>query len=208
MSDRPLLYHMPQTRAGTVLFMDEELGGVLDVKLMNLRAGEGRKADFLSINPMGKVPTLTHGGVTVTEAGAICAYLADRFPAAGLAPAPDSPARGTYYRWMFFAPSCIEPAMMDKFAGRVLENPGSAGHGDFQRVSQSIEAALAGGPWLLGDHFSAADVAFGSTLNFGVMFGAFEKKGAIGDYLDRLTARPAYERAQARNATYLKEMGL
>ncbi len=208
MSDRPLLYHMPQTRGGTTLWMSEELGDVCTVKLLNLKNGEGRTQQFLKINPMGKVPTLVHKGVTVTEAAAICAYLADAFPEKGMAPAPSDPRRGAYYRWMFFAPSCIEPMMLDKFGKVTRENPGAIGHGDYERVTAAIAQAIATGPYLLGEQFSAADVVFGSTLNFATMFGAIPNEGAVKTYVDRVKARPAFQSMMKKNAEMGKAMGL
>ena len=208
MSDRPVLYHMPQTRGGTTLWMSEELGDVCIIKLVNLRNGEGRTKEFLKLNPMGKLPTLTHKGVTVTEAAAICAYLADQFPAKGLAPAVGDPQRGAYYRWMFFAPSCIEPMMLDKLGQVKRENATAAGHGDYDRVMASIAQALSSGPYLLGDKFSAADVVMGSTLNFATMFGAIPLEGAIKSYVERLKARPAFQSMMAKNADMAKAMGL
>lgn len=208
MSDRPVLYHMPQTRGGTTLWMSEELGDVCTVKLVNLKKGEGRTQEFLNLNPMGKVPTLTHKGVIVTETAAICAYLADQFPEKGLAPAPDDPRRGVYYRWMFFAPSCIEPMMLDRLGKVARENAGAVGHGDYERVMASISQALANGPYLLGEKFSAADVVMGSTLNFATMFGAIPLEGAIKPYLERIKARPAFQSMMAKNADMAKAMGL
>jgi glutathione S-transferase len=208
MADKPILYHMPQTRGGTTLWMNEELGGVCELKLINLKKGEGRSADYLKINPMGKLPALQHKGVTVTEAAAICAYLADAFPAAGLAPAAGDPSRGAYYRWMFFAPSCIEPMMLDRLGKVARENSAAAGHGDYERVMASIAQALASGPWILGESFSAADVVMGSTLNFATMFGAIPKEGRIKDYVDRITARPAHQAMMKKNAEQAKAMGL
>lgn len=208
MSEKPLLYHMPRTRSGTALFMDEELGGVCDVKLVNFRKGEGRQPEFLKINPMGKVPALRHAGVTVTEAAAICAYLADLYPDRGLAPAPNHPTRGAYYRWLFFSPSCIEPMMLDRLSKVTRENPAAAGHGDYERVMASIDQALSAGPWILGDRFSTADVVMGSTLFFATMFGAIPKEGRIKDYVDRIAARPAHKAMTAKNAEQAKAMGL
>jgi glutathione S-transferase len=208
MSDRPLLYHMPQTRSGTTLWMSEELGDVCTVKLVNLKNGEGRTKEFLKLNPMGKVPTLTHKGVAVTEAGAICAFLADLYPEKRLAPAPGDPKRGAYYRWMFFAPSCIEPMMLDKLGKVTRENAAAAGHGDYDRVMASIGEALSNGPYLLGEKFSAADVVMGSTLNFATMFGAIPNEGAVKSYVDRLRARPAFQSTMAKNAEMAKAMGL
>lgn len=208
MSDRPLLYHMPQTRGGTTLWMNEELGDVCTVKLINLRNGEGRTKEFLKINPMGKLPSLTHKGATVTEAAAICAYLADLHPEKGLAPAPGDPQRGVFYRWMFFAPSCIEPMMLDKLGKVTRENAVAAGHGDYERVMASITQALSSGPYLLGDKFSAADVVMGSTLNFATMFGAIPLEGAVKNYVERIKARPAFKSMTAKNADLAKAMGL
>jgi glutathione S-transferase len=206
--DKPVLYHMPQTRGGTALWMNEELGDVCDIMLVNMKKGAQKSPDFLALNPMGKIPALTHDGVVVTEAAAICAYLADAFPKAGLAPAANDPKRGAYFRWMFFAPSCIEPAMMDIFMKRKNENPGAIGYGNAGQVIEAAKTALANGPYILGDTFSAADVVFGSTLNFAMMFGAFEKADPFKSYVERLMARPAALRCNEKNAHYMKEMGL
>ncbi len=206
--EKPVLYHMPQTRGGTTLWMNEELGDVCDIKLVNLRQGEGRAPAFLKVNPMGKLPALTHEGATVTEAAAICAYLADRFPSKGLAPSVGDPRRGVYYRWMFFAPSCIEPMMLDRLGKVSRDNSASAGHGDYERVMASIEQALGARPWILGDAFSAADVVMGSTLFFATMFGAIPKEGRIKEYVARLAARPAHQSMMRRNAEQAKALGL
>ena len=208
MSERPLLFHMPQTRGGATLWMNEELGDVCDIKLINLRKGEGRTPEFLKINPMGKLPALQHKGATVTEAAAICAYLADAFAEKSLAPALTDAKRGAYYRWMFFAPSCIEPMMLDRLGKVARENTAAAGHGDYERVMASIDQALSSGPWLLGEKFSAADVVMGSTLNFATMFGAIPKEGRIKDYVERATARPAHQAMMRKNAEQAKAMGL
>ncbi|MEO1136361.1 MAG: glutathione S-transferase family protein [Pseudomonadota bacterium] len=205
---KPVLYYMPQTRGGTTFWMNEELGDVCDIKLLNLKAGDHKKPDYLAINPMGKVPSLTHDGVVVTEAAAICAYLADAFPEAGLAPATTDPKRGAYYRWMFFAPSCIEPAMMDIFNKRTNENPASIGYGNADQVIATVKTALTNGPYLLGDQFTAADVVFGSTLNYAMMFGAFEKEEPLTSYVERLMARPAAQRCNEKNAAHMKTLGL
>lgn len=208
MTDKPVLYHMPQTRGGTTIWMNEELGGVCEIKLINLRKGEGRTPEFLKINPMGKLPALQHRGATVTEAAAICAYLADAFPEKNLAPPVSDPRRGIYYRWMFFAPSCIEPMMLDRLGKVARENTTAAGHGDYERVMASIDQALSAGSFLLGDKFSAADVVMGSTLNFATMFGAIPKEGRIKDYVERVTARPAFTAMMKKSAEQAKTMGL
>lgn len=203
----PVLYHCPQTRGGTTHWMNEELGAPCDVKLIDVRNGEQKSPDYLKINPMGKIPALTHNGTSVTECAAICAYLADLYPEKGLAPALNDPKRGAYYRWMFFAPSCIEPAMLDAFSGQKRENPASAGHGLVEDVIKSVDSALETGPYLLGDDFSAADVVFGGTLNFAMMFGAFEKKPAYVEYTERLMSRPAVAAGNAKNVGWMKDMG-
>lgn len=206
MTERPTLFHCPQTRGGTTLWMNEELGAPCDIEIIDIKEGAHKSADYLAINPMGKIPALKHGTETVTEVAAICAYLADAFPEKGLAPALNDPKRGTYFRWMFFAPSCIEPAMLDKFTDTTRENPGSVGHGLVEDVLGAIDTALENGPYLLGDEFSAADIVFGGTLNFALMFGAFEKKPAYVEYTERLMARPAVQRGNQKNIEWMKEL--
>lgn len=207
MSDAPILYHCPQTRGGTTLWMNEELGAPCDVKLVDIRKNEQKSDSYSKINPMGKLPALTHNDVVVTEAAAICAYLADAFADAGLAPSPTDPKLGAYYRWMFFTPSCIEPAMLDKFSNTEHPNPGSIGHGRVDDVLTTIDRALENGPYLLGDTFTTADLVFGSTLNFALMFGAFDKKPAYVEYIDRLMSRPAAQRANEKSAAFMSELG-
>ena len=207
MTDAPTLYHCPQTRGGTTHWMNEELGSPCRVEIVNIKEGDQKKPTYLSINPMGKIPALVHGDTIVTEGAAICAYLADAFPEKGLAPAHDDPRRGAYYRWLFFAPSCIEPAMLDTFSGAARENTGSAGHGAVEDVLKTIDHALENGPYLLGDAFSAADIVFGATLNFAMMFGAFEKKPLYTEYVSRLTSRPAFEASAKKDQAYLETLG-
>ena len=207
MTDAPILFHCPQTRGGTTFWMHMELGEPCEIRLLDVKKGEQKSPEHLAINPMGKIPALIHQGEVVTETAAICAYLADHYADKGLAPAKDDPKRGAYFRWMFFAPSCIEPAMLDKFTGVTRENPGSVGHGLVDDVLTAIDTALERGPYLLGDQFTAADVVFGSTLNFATMFGAFEETPKYKTYLDTLKARPAFQKAMAANGAFMKELG-
>ncbi|MGF1545354.1 MAG: glutathione S-transferase family protein [Parvularculaceae bacterium] len=204
---KPILYHAPQTRGGTTRWMNEELGDVCDVRILDLHSGDQKAADYVALNPMGKVPTLVvppdRGDVVVTESAAICAYLADAFPGAGLAPPTADPKRGVYYRWLFFSPSCVEPMMMDKLAGGARGNPGSAGHGSAEDVLAALRAAVTPGPYVLGDAFTAADVVLGSTLRFATMFGAIEKEPAFADYIARITSRDAFKRAEAKDKAYI-----
>jgi len=207
---KPVLYHMPQTRGQTTLWMNEELGDVCEIRLINLKSDDQKTDDFLSINPLGKIPTLVDEGHIVTEAAAICAHLADRFSSVGLAPSLDDARRGPYFRFMFMIPSCLEPSMLDKFTGTIRENPLSVGHGTFEDVTNVFRDAItfSQGPYLLGTDFSAADIVVGSGLYFATLFGALERSGAIADYLDRVTARPAYKCAEEKNAQYLKDLGI
>lgn len=204
---KPVLYYCPRTRADTTMWMNVELGEVCDIEVVNLKAGSHKAPDFVAINPMGKMPALAHDGVIVTEAAAICAYLADVFADKGFAPSIGDRQRGAYYRWLFFAPSVVEPMMLDKLGQIKRENPTAAGHGTEADVLATLNAALSKAPYLLGDKATAADIVMGSTLNFATMFGAIEKKGAIAEYVDRVTARPAYARMQEISAKYAAELG-
>lgn len=207
MSENPVLYHCPQTRSGTTFWMNEELGDVCNVKIVDFKKGAQKDPEFLKINPMGKLPTLVHNGVVTTEAAAICAYLADAFSEKGLAPTQNDPKRGAYFRWMFFAPSCIEPAMIDIFNKRKNEYPASIGYGNADMVIAAAKTALDNGDYILGDQFSAADVVFGSTLNFAMMFGAFEREEPFASYTERLMTRSAVKRCDEKNAAIMKDLG-
>ena len=204
---KPVLYYCPRTRAETTLWMSEELGGVCDLKIVNLRAGEHKKPEFLAVNRMGKLPALVHDGVAMSESAAICAYLADAFADKGFAPALNDPKRGAYFHWILYAPSVIEPMMLDKLGGVKRDNPISVGYGTEADVLATIDEALSASPYLLGDKVSAADIVMGSLLNFATMFGAIEKKGVIADYIERMTGRPAFAKAQAISAKYAADLG-
>ncbi|MCB9552242.1 MAG: glutathione S-transferase family protein [Myxococcales bacterium] len=194
------LYTNPQSRGQIAHWMLEETGVPYEVELLDLSRGEHKTPDYLRINPMGKVPAIVHRGVVVTECAAICAYLADAFPEAGLAPAIDDPARGTYYRWLFFAAGPVEMAVTDKSLGRTAERPGMLGYGTYKDTLDTLEAALARGPWLLGDRFSAADVYVGAHIGWGLYFGGIEKRDVFVAYHERLNARPAAKRSAEANA--------
>ncbi len=141
------LYHASPSRSSIVLWMLEELGQPYDIKLITLCAGENMKPDYLAINPMGKVPALKHGDTVITEAAAICTYLADEFPDAKLNIPIGTPRRGIYLKWLFFGPSCIEPAVIDRAAPRKEEaRRGMLGYGDFDSVMNVVAQAVAKGP--------------------------------------------------------------
>ncbi|MBX5461853.1 MAG: glutathione S-transferase, partial [Steroidobacteraceae bacterium] len=166
MTDAPITFwHNPMSRGRIVHWMLEETGAPYEVRLLNLEKNEQKSPAYLAINPMGKVPAIVHRGVVVTESAAICTYLADAFPKAGLAPAPEDPARGTYLRWMFFAAGCMEPALIDKMFGRPpVERKGAVGWGSYEDVLNALETAIKPGPYVLGERFSAADVYVGSVM--------------------------------------------
>jgi len=191
------LFWAPQSRALRALWMLEEIGAPYERVLIDIRAGQQETAEYLRINPMGKVPALRDGEATVAESGAVLAYLADRFPAAGLAPPLGDPRRGRYLQWLFFVSGSLEPALGEKL-GKAPANKMQNGWGSYERVMQVIEEALAPGLWLLGTDFSAADVLLGIDLNYLCrILQAIPETPVIGAYIDRCVARPAFQRALA-----------
>jgi glutathione S-transferase len=191
------LYWSPRTRSFSALWLMEETGQPYERVLIDLSRGAQRTPEYLAINPMGKVPALQDGEATLAEAAAICAYVAERCPEAGLAPPPGDPLRAKYYYWLFFGPGCIEPAMV-QVATKVEMNSTSAGWGSAQRVFDVLDAALAKGPWILGDRFSAADIVIRSGLNFAVrLFRMVPARPSFERYLEACAARPAFQRAAA-----------
>jgi glutathione S-transferase len=174
----------------------EETGQPYERVLTDISTGAQKQADYLAINPMGKVPALRDGEATLAEAAAICAYVAERYPEAKLAPPLGDPSRAKYLYWLFFMPACIEPSIV-QIATKLEMNSVAAGWGDAQRVFDVLDAALAKGPWILGEDFSAADVAIGSSLNYAVrMFKMVPTRPSFDAYIDRCVARPAFQRAQ------------
>jgi len=195
-----LVFHTnPMSRGRLVRWMLEELG-VGYRTVVQEYGGSMKSPEYLAINPMGKVPALQHRGVVVTEAAAICAYLADAFPQAGLAPAADDPLRGTYYRWMFFAAGPVEAAVTARALGLLApaEKAGMVGYGSYEHTVDALEqAALSASPWLLGERFSAADVYVGGQVDFGLGFRSIPERPAFSAWAERLRDREAYRRAKA-----------
>ena len=185
-------YCNPQSRATTTQWMFAELDVPHEDIVVDFAAGETATPEFRAINPMGKLPTLLDGDTVVTEAAAICAYLADKFPDRGLPPDPGSPERGAYYRYLFVPGQTLEPL----FSLHALEfehpAPASVGWGDLPRVLDTIEAMTPADGWALGERFSAADVVFGGTLDFAAVFGWVEPTPKVAAYLERIRTRPAY----------------
>ena len=202
-----IFFHYPLSRARIVHWMLEELGAPYTIKFINLEQGEHKRPEFLAVNPMGKLPAIKHGDTVITEAGAICAYLADAFPAANLAPSAGSPERGTYYRWMFFGSGCVEPAMTDRLFNRPqVERPSALGYGSYDDTLNAMEKALSPGPFILGERFSAADVYVGSQIMWGMRMKALEPRPAFQKYVGMLMERPAFKRVVAQNDQYMKQL--
>ena len=201
------LYHAAPSRSSVALWMLEEIGEPFEVKLLNLNNGENRQPSFLAINPMGKVPSIRHGDTVVTEAAAICAYLADAFPHAGLAPPPTSRERGPYYRWLFFAAGPVEAAVMDKALGFEIppEREGMVGYGNIERALAAAEGQLYRSEYIAGDRFTASDVYVGSMIGWGMMFRGVDKRPAFERYWALVSARPAAARAKAIDDALVEE---
>jgi glutathione S-transferase len=205
--DEIVFHHNPMSRGRIAHFMLEEVGAPYRIEIVRFDTKEHKAPAFLAINPMGKIPAIEHRGNVITEAAAICAYLADAFPKAGLAPEPGDPLRGPYYRWLFFGAGCIEPAVIDKMLERpVPERTSAMGYGTYGDTLGALEKALAPGPYLLGDRFSAADVYVGSQIGWGLMTKALEPRPAFVEYMGRIAARPAFKRMTERNDALAKDL--
>ena len=189
------LYWCPKTRAIRALWMLEELGVPFERVFIDIRDAKA-KADpaFRAASPMGKVPALEDGATRLCDSGAICAYLADQYPKAGLAPAIGDPQRGAYLQWLMFTNTVIEPAMAEKFSNSPVSSV-AHGWGSFPQMLEVLRAGLATGPWVLGERFSAADVMLGTAVTFMRQFKALDNEPVMFAYADRCTARPAFQRA-------------
>ena len=194
------LFWCPNTRAQRVAWLLEETG--LDYSRVTIDIQDpAARSDpaFAAASPMGKVPALVDGAVRMADSAAICIYLADRYPACGLAPAADHPQRGAYLYWMLYTPGVIEPALAERF-NEVPTNRASSGWGDFDTMIETLTEGVAEGPWILGDRFSAADVMLGSSVHFMQAFGLLAALPALEAYGARCSARPACQRALAMEA--------
>jgi glutathione S-transferase len=197
MSDELVFYTHPMSRGRIVRWMLEEIGQPYRTELLDY-ATTLKAPEYLAINPMGKIPALRHGDVVVTEAAAICAYLADAFPQAGLAPPLGDKRRGTYFRWMFFAAGPLEAATAVRSLGVEVrpEQKRMVGWGDHADMLNALETAVKGRDYILGDTFSAADVYVGAGIGWGLQFGSVDKRPAFVAYNERLQSRPAAVRAR------------
>lgn len=193
------LYTSPESRGRIARWMLEEIG--VPYEIVSMPAGTPKQdLQYLKINPIGKVPSLMHGETVITEAAAICAYLADAFPSAGLAPNHDQ--RGAYYRWLFFAAGPLEAATANKMLGFVVpaELEKSIGCGNFEKVIDVLEEVASHQHYIAGSEFSAADIYVGSHIGLDIKFGLIDKKPALEEYWERVSSRPAYIRTQELEA--------
>ena len=198
MTDDLVFYTHPMSRGRIVRWMLEEIGR--PYRTERLEYGTTMKAPaYRAINPMGKVPAIRHGATVVTEGAAICAYLADAFPEAGLAPPPGDPLRGPYYRWLFFAAGPLEAAVVNRAFGFEVppERSRAVGYGSYADVMDTLEGAVGDRAVLVGDRFTAADLYLGSQIGWGLQFGTIEKRPAFERYWAGLADRPAAVRARA-----------
>jgi glutathione S-transferase len=197
MTDELVFYTNPMSRGRIARWVLEEVGRPYRTELLDY--GTTMKApEYLAINPMGKVPALRHGDIVVTEGAAICCYLADAFPDAGLAPPPGDRLRGPYYRWMFFAAGPLEAATTIKALGLEVpaERKSMVGHGSLADVLSALEGALSEREYLVGDRFTVADIYAGSHIGWGMRFGTLEKRPVFERYFERISRRPAALRAR------------
>ena len=196
-------YTSPMSRGRTVRWLLEELAIPYETVLVDLM----NKGDsFRAINPMMKVPTVVHDGRTITETSAICVYLAETFPQAGLSPTADE--RADYYRWMFFAAGPFEHATVNQALGVQIpaDRQMMVGYGSVDRVADAVEQALLAHPYIAGDRFTAADVYVGATVGWGLAFGTLPKRDAFAAYAERVTSRDAYKRGKAKDEALAAEL--
>ena len=189
-----IFYHSPKTRSSCVLALLEELEAPYALRDLNFRIGAQRRPDYLAINPLGKVPAITHDGALVTELSAIFIYLADAFPQKKLAPPIGDPLRGPYLRWLAFYGATFEPAAIDRLIKREPPPRGMNPYGDFDATVATVESQLATGPYLLGERFTAADLLWGMALRMLMGFGAVPATTVFSDYAARICARPSVAR--------------
>ena len=197
MADSLTFYTNPMSRGRIIRWMLEEIGQPYETVVLDY-ATSMKSRDYLAINPMGKVPAITHGDAVVTEAAAICAYLADAFPQAGLAPPAGSKLRGPYYRWLFYGAGPVEAMASNHALGWAPPEDKRAmiGYGSREAVIEALEQAVSRADYLVGDAFTAADLYLGAQIGWGLQFGTIDKRPAFEAYTGRLLSRPAAVRAR------------
>lgn len=188
------LYHSPRTRSSGVRILLEELGAPYELHVLNMKADEHHRPEYLAINPLGKVPAIRHGEAIVTEQVAIYIYLADAFPQAGLTPAIGDPLRGPYLRWMALYGSAFEPALVDRARNYEPGMRAMSPYGDYDAVIALVRTQLAQGPYLFGERLTAADLLWGTALRWTTSFGLVPAAEEFSAYIDRIAARPSVKK--------------
>lgn len=199
-----VLHHHPRSRAATAVWMLEELGQPYALVYVDLMKGDQKGAAHTALNPMGKVPVLVDGDAVISEGAAVGIYLADRYAPGRLAPALDAPERGAYLRWCVFAAAVVEPCCMAR-AAKWEYRSATAGFGSYAEMVATLEAGIGEGPWLLGEQFTMADVILGATVQWMLQFEMLDATPTLSAYAARLAARPAAQRAAAKNAAVAEE---
>ena len=192
------LYHSPQTRSSRMIWLLEEIGAPYEIEYLDIRAEGGAPESYRAIHPLKKVPALQHDGETITESAAICLYLSDAFPDAGLGPRAGEPGRGAYLSWLAYYAGVVEPALMVKAVGAQGFSPLSAAWGDPELMVQRLAETLEAGPYVLGERFTTADILIGSTFQWAGKH--LPKTAAVEAYKARLMARPAFQRSLEKDA--------
>ena len=198
-------YTNPMSRGQIARWALHEAGADYEQHLLDYSKGEMKTPEYLAINPMGKVPAIVHNGNVVTECAAICAYLADAFPEAGLQ--PTSGERADYYRWMFFAAGPVEAAITNRSLKwePTEEQERMAGYGNYDHTVAALESALSGKDYICGDRFTAADIYVGAQVDWGLQFGSLPTNAAFEAYVGRLRNRSAYKAAKAIDGALIAE---
>ena len=201
-----VFFHCPNSRAGGVRILLEELGADYEMRVLSLKAGQQRAPDYLAVNSMGKVPAIVHGEALITEQPAVYLYLADLYPEAGLAPGLQDPLRGPYLRWMVFYGSCVEPATVDRAFKREPVSPSTCPYGDFDTMFDTVIAQLGKGPYMLGERFTAVDLLWGTSLKWLLAFKLMPELPVRTAYVARVMSRPAVQRAVAADEELAKSL--
>ena len=192
------LYHSPQTRSSRMVWLLEEIGAPYQIEYVNIRAEGGLPESYRAIHPLKKVPALQHDGETITESAAICLYLSDAFPDAGLGPTAGGAGRGAYLSWLAYYAGVVEPALMVKAVGATGFSAVSAAWGDPELMIKRLADTLEAGPYILGERFTTVDVLIGSTFQWAGKH--LPKTEAVKAYTERLMSRPAFQRSLQKDA--------
>jgi glutathione S-transferase len=201
------LFHLPNSRSTGALILLEELHAKYELHVLNMKLNEQRSAEYLAINPMGKVPAIKHGDELITEQVAIFLYLADLHPEANLAPKIGDPLRGSYLRWMVYYGTCFEPAIVDRSNKREPLSPLLSPYSDFDTMLNILTDRLSQGDYFLGDKFTALDVLWGRAFSYVTMFEIVPLLPVIKTYIDRINARPAAVWVKEKDAELVAAQG-